>query len=59
VNDFQGTHALAFGFPDFIQNHPAGLVEGGKIAFDVAGFKVHGFACAWRKGKQKAEIGKA
>jgi hypothetical protein len=41
VDDFQGTHALAFGFPDFVQNHPAGLVEGGETAFDIESFKVH------------------
>ena len=46
VDDLQDAHALAFGFPDFVQNHSAGFVEGGEIAFDVAGFKVHGFDCA-------------
>jgi hypothetical protein len=46
VNDFQGAHALAFGFPDFIQNQAAGLVQGGEIAFDVAGFQAHGFVGA-------------
>src|ERR1039458_3754718 len=59
VDDFQDTHALAFGFPDFIQNHPASLVEGREITLDVEGFKAHGFVRAWEKGKQKVGIRKA
>jgi hypothetical protein len=59
VDDFKDAHALALGFPDFIQNYPACLVERGETVFDVATIKVHGFVCAWWKEKQKVEIRKA
>jgi len=41
VDNFQYSHTLALGSPDFLDEHPPGFIQSREISFDIKCFQTH------------------